>query len=833
MIPSQMNFIVFLLLYFLADFPNVVLCTTPTHRVLDMARSSSNSRGRRRFKDDGSYPTDGSIETPNKDGTVKSSGLKKKKRKKHKKHGKATRQQRQVRSVQEATESFSTSNSVLDSQMRRTTHNPRTHKTIEGNISAVVHRAKKKKRRKQTQSTPAIHSESSSPNLLGVGPQSFLRIELENHRWKPPGSLTREATSNELSQRGHSFPNEDWVPAYRQTTHQRGQGFSALYGYDTTGRQNQVAKHFLTHRPTESWTTTQMGNTMTSTMNPFHLWVPALVSTAILSSQELRIAEERFEISTSVGSAALGMSLPSEESGADGAPFSSLSLLQIEVAPIMLHEVSRFLFEGVSLEEAEQMLMNSDVVPKKTDMDREFLPEFDQVPVETIDAVQGCITSQNEDPDDASQDSACQVSDNAGSTEHVEPRSRTVDLTGSVKSMAGDTSQATTVSPEESRAVDTFRVSTGPTLGNSIVFQPKATITYDDITRDDEKSSSKKDESDLTVSVVTWNLAEDSPSEEDATFLQTFRRSKSRSRLGSDFVLVSGQECENIKPRRTEGHRSREFRRLMIKMLGKQFVPIAMHQLGGIQFALFCRREILSDIENVFVADVTCGIGNVFHNKGAIGAFVKVKARNPSGPKRATSLRMLFVTSHMAAHVKNYKARDSDFWRIITELESQAPDDFLTNVKPTERGSNLIESMDRVFFCGDLNYRLDLPREMVEFQLSKLDSEHTLEPEERAREIRLDLLRHDQLLNTMAEQRAFPGLAEGEIRFQPTFKYDKRSTEFDTSHKQRVPSWTDRILFKPNGIRVLQYDSVSSATHSDHRPVFGSFRVSRRGRKLT
>ena len=127
----------------------------------------------------------------------------------------------------------------------------------------------------------------------------------------------------------------------------------------------------------------------------------------------------------------------------------------------------------------------------------------------------------------------------------------------------------------------------------------------------DRKSleSSEDDPSDIRVSVVTWNLAEESPSEEDAAFIRKFRKAK------SDLVLISGQECENIKPRRTEGRRSRELRRLMIKMLGKQYVPVALHLLGGIQFGLFVRKSFLKEIEYVGIADVTCGIGNVFHNK--------------------------------------------------------------------------------------------------------------------------------------------------------------------------------------------------------------------------
>lgn len=351
------------------------------------------------------------------------------------------------------------------------------------------------------------------------------------------------------------------------------------------------------------------------------------------------------------------------------------------------------------------------------------------------------------------------------------------------------------------------------------------------------------DSHEITVSVVTWNLGEESPSEKDIAFMKRFRKSNQslESTLGSDLIMIGCQETENTKPRRSEGHRSRELRRLEIKMLGKKYIPLALHSLGGVQLALFCRRKILNEIELVRISDVACGVGNVFHNKGAIGAFVQMKARNSNKSVRSKSIKMLFVVSHLAAHVKQSEARNADYWRIVSELEASAPAQFLSKrLKMSDEprsgmsGSSLIQSMDRVFWAGDLNYRLDLPREFVEqtvLKIQELQKENNGYNEIESSNLIKSLLRHDQLLRSISEGAAFTELTEGRISFIPTFKFDKGTFSYDSSKKQRIPAWTDRILFKPQGTHLLEYTNILEATHSDHRPVYATFRVSIRGRE--
>jgi hypothetical protein len=326
----------------------------------------------------------------------------------------------------------------------------------------------------------------------------------------------------------------------------------------------------------------------------------------------------------------------------------------------------------------------------------------------------------------------------------------------------------------------------------------------------------------LTLSIVTWNLGEAEPSEEEASFFRRFR--------GSDLVMIGAQECEEIKPRRTEGRRSRHLRRTSIMMLGENYVPLAIHSLGGIQCALFCHRDVLGDVEMIDLVDATCGVGGVFHNKGAIGIYLKLKRRATDENPSKTS-RILLVTGHLAAHVKNVDARNGDFKRIVSELEAQAPARFLrprrnADGSPAEcDGAHLLSSMDHVFFAGDLNYRIDLPREYVERCIIDVQRCRSKGEHGRADILMENLLRRDQLLQTMASGRAFSNFYEGQVTFLPTFKFDKGTSNYDTSHKQRVPAWTDRIVFRSNKVSVLEYNSAAEARHSDHRPVFGTFKL--------
>ena len=121
----------------------------------------------------------------------------------------------------------------------------------------------------------------------------------------------------------------------------------------------------------------------------------------------------------------------------------------------------------------------------------------------------------------------------------------------------------------------------------------------------------------------------------------------------------------------------------------------------------------------------------------------------------------------------------------------------------------------RIQFSGDMNYRIEQRREaaVALIRSGEYQSMHS----------------HDQLLKEMKFNRGFRlrSFQEGPIGFVPTYKYDPRTTEFDTSQKKRIPAWCDRILWRVlSDSRALQTQYRRwEANISDHRPISAVFNL--------
>lgn len=68
-----------------------------------------------------------------------------------------------------------------------------------------------------------------------------------------------------------------------------------------------------------------------------------------------------------------------------------------------------------------------------------------------------------------------------------------------------------------------------------------------------------------------------------------------------------------------------------------------------------------------------------------------------------------------------------------------------------------------------------------------------------------------QLTMCMKKDLVFASYQEGPLTFRPTYKYDNLSDQYDTSEKQRIPSWTGELL--PVAKEILVQAQVSIADH--------------------
>ncbi|XP_043927358.1 synaptojanin-1 [Protopterus annectens] len=188
-----------------------------------------------------------------------------------------------------------------------------------------------------------------------------------------------------------------------------------------------------------------------------------------------------------------------------------------------------------------------------------------------------------------------------------------------------------------------------------------------------------------------------------------------------------------------------------------KYVLLASEQLVGVCLFVFIRPQHAPYIRDVAVDTVKTGMGGATGNKGAVSIRMLF---------HTTSL--CFVCAHFAAGQSQVKERNEDYMEIVRKLSFPM-------------GRTLF-SHDYVFWCGDFNYRIDLPNEEVK---------------ELIRQQNFDgLIAGDQLVNQKNVGQIFRGFLEGKLNFAPTYKYDLFSDDYDTSEKCRTPAWTDRVLWR-------------------------------------
>ncbi|KNC84512.1 hypothetical protein SARC_03286 [Sphaeroforma arctica JP610] len=225
--------------------------------------------------------------------------------------------------------------------------------------------------------------------------------------------------------------------------------------------------------------------------------------------------------------------------------------------------------------------------------------------------------------------------------------------------------------------------------------------------------------------------------------------------------------------------------------LGDGYMRAVVNRCGWAGLIVFLRKEIRPLIRRANTQQVTLGFNNLLGNKSGIATrFELVNGQS-----------FTLVTAHFAAHQDKTYKRNDDYRRCCH---------YLTFGSSGKRES--VYSQSHVIWFGDLNYRLECTYSMVKRCLTETEiaSQKSLNK----------LLATDQLNDVRIRSLAFGGFSEAEISFTPTYKFIPGS---DTYVGDRIPAWTDRVLYKGRNIRQLSYVRHARYRQSDHKPVSANF----------
>ncbi|KAM6170136.1 phosphatidylinositol polyphosphate 5-phosphatase type IV [Rhynchocyon petersi] len=295
----------------------------------------------------------------------------------------------------------------------------------------------------------------------------------------------------------------------------------------------------------------------------------------------------------------------------------------------------------------------------------------------------------------------------------------------------------------------------------------------------------------VAVFVATWNMQgqKELPPNLDDLLLPA------EADYAQDMYIIGVQEgCSD----------RREWETRLQETLGPHYVLLHSAAHGVLYLSIFLRRDLIWFCSEVECSTVTTRIVSQIKTKGALGLGFTFFGTS-----------FLFITSHFTSGDGKVAERLLDYSRTVQALAlpKNVPDTNPYRSSPAD----VTTRFDEVFWFGDFNFRLSGGRTAVEGLLH--------------RELGTDvsaLLQHDQLTREMRRGAVFKGFQEPDIHFLPSYKFDIGKDTYDSTSKQRTPSYTDRVMYRSrhkDDICPVRYSSCPSIRTSDHRPVYGLFQV--------
>uniref|UniRef100_A0A671URG2 phosphatidylinositol-3,4,5-trisphosphate 5-phosphatase n=1 Tax=Sparus aurata TaxID=8175 RepID=A0A671URG2_SPAAU len=304
----------------------------------------------------------------------------------------------------------------------------------------------------------------------------------------------------------------------------------------------------------------------------------------------------------------------------------------------------------------------------------------------------------------------------------------------------------------------------------------------------------------VSVFVGTWNMGGSPPPRSLQTWVTCcglgHTPDESTALLPHDIYALGTQENPQGEREWTE-----HIKATLRSYTHIDFKQVAVQSLWNMRLAVFVKPEHESRISHVSTASVRTGLGNTLGNKGAVGVSFLFGG---------TSFG--FVNCHLTSGSDKVLRRNQNFVDILR----------LLSLGEKQLGAfDISLRFTHLFWCGDLNYRLDLDVQDILKHVSKREFE--------------ELMCADQLTRERHKRKAFLNFKEEKIAFPPTYRYERGSRDcylwqkYKTSGvRVNVPSWCDRILWKSypeTHVVCTAYGCTDDIFTSDHSPVFATFDV--------
>ncbi|TRY87578.1 hypothetical protein DNTS_005971 [Danionella cerebrum] len=309
--------------------------------------------------------------------------------------------------------------------------------------------------------------------------------------------------------------------------------------------------------------------------------------------------------------------------------------------------------------------------------------------------------------------------------------------------------------------------------------------------------------------VVTWNVGTAEPPEDVNSLLQLSSPKKPA-------LYVIGLQEVRAAPLKFVSDLAFEdsWSHLFMDTLGPLgYIKVSSIRMQGLLLLFFSKLEHIPFIRDIQANYTRTGIFGYWGNKGGVSIRLSFYGH-----------MLCFLNCHLTAHMKYASQRIDEFEHI---LDAQTFD--------AQYVPNILDHK-LVLWFGDLNFRIE-DHGMLFLRNCITSQRYNL------------LWSKDQLTMMKKKEAVLQTFEEGSLDFQPSYKFDLNSNNYDTSGKKRKPAWCDRILWrvKPKDswteasndvepkkkqqeedefpLKITQelYTSKMEYGVSDHKPVVGTF----------